>query len=133
MKRPVVFVIVALFAIAACSSPEPEEAVDDFCAAQDELTTSVGELSTLTLSSAADDVDTVRNEIGSAWETYETETEGLEESLKSQAQNAYTDYLNATEIIPPDNTIEQRVKAYVAAAEAFLADLRQISDSVNCE
>lgn len=133
MKRPLAFAAAAFLAIAACSSPAPEEAVDDFCAAQDELTTSVEELSTLSLSSTSGELDTVRSDIEAGWETYETETEGLEESLKSQAQNAYTDYLNAVEVIPPDDTIEQRIDAYVAAAEVFREDLRQISDSVTCE
>jgi hypothetical protein len=124
---------IAFLVIAACSPSTPEEAVDDFCDAQDELISAVGELTTLSLTSGEGDVDNVRGDIESAWDSYEGETEGLEEELRSQAQNAYTDYLNAIEVIPPDDTIGERVQAHVAAAQVFLGDLQQISGSVNCE
>jgi hypothetical protein len=131
LKRLTLLAIV--FLVAACSPASPDEAVDDFCDAQDELISAVSGLTTLSLASGDGDVDNVRGDIESAWDSYEGETEGLEEELRSQAQNAYTDYLNAVEVIPPDDSIGDRVQAHVDAAQVFLGDLQQISGSVNCE
>ncbi len=132
MKRLLATALLGVLAITGCSD-SPEEALAAFCDAHDELVTAAQGLGSLSVESTSDEVDAVRTDVESSWETYEAAAEEVGQDLKTQAEAAYADYRNAISVIPGDAPLEDRVNMTIDAANAFQDDLNTIVESTTCE
>lgn len=131
MKRLLGTALLAALVLTACSN-SPEDAVATFCEAQDDLVTAVENLGSLGVESTSDEVDAVRSEIESSWETYKKAAENVGQEIKAQGEDAFSDYRNAVAAIPDDAPVTERIQMNIDAAKAFAVDLNAIADSVTC-
>ncbi len=117
--------------LAACS-PSPEDALANFCDAQDDLLTSIGAISDLSLGSPADDVVAVRDDISGAWNDYVSAADELAEVQIAGVQSAYQGFLDAVDAIPDGASIGEAIQLSIEAADVFLAQVREVRSSVSC-
>ncbi len=130
-KSTLILALIGALLLAACSE-SLGEASADFCAAEAGLASAVDELGTLNPQSTASELEQVKKDISDAWDDYETAAEDTNEAAKTEAQRAYTDYLNAVEVIPGSGSLGERVQAHIDAAKVLVADLKIIADASKC-
>jgi hypothetical protein len=132
MKRQFAIALMGVLALTACSD-SPDENLAAFCDSHDSLVTSVESFGSLSAESTSDDVDAVRDDVETSWAAYEAAAEDVSQDAKTQAEAAYSDYLNAISVIPGDAPISDRVEMTIEAANVLKTNLNTIAESVTCE
>ena len=118
-------------ALTACGD-SAEDTLAAFCESQDELVASVEAARELSVSSSLDEVEAARDAVESAWDDYEEDAQELEDVAVEAAGDAYDQYVAAVDQIPGEDTLAEAYVSVAEAAEAYFAEVRAISDAVEC-
>ncbi len=118
--------------LAGCSQ-SVEEAGGEYCS---DLDTLRGELAALTSlvggDATVEQLQEQRDAVREAYDAAVSSAGDLDQAVSNEADQAYEDYQDAVDAIPGDASLTEAGPQYVAAVQAYLADLGSIADQAGC-
>lgn len=119
--------------LSGCSSPTPEQNVDEACAASDELDAALGELrATLTPDTTIDSVQDARADVDAAAEELREQTQDVAEDRADDVEEARIELGEAIDGIDSDSTVTEAVESLRTSADGVREALSSLVDELDC-
>lgn len=124
--------LAATAALTGCST-SAEEASEDYCEKVDTLESEVAALLDLVrIDASVDEASEQREKVAEAYDDAVSAAEDLAASIRDSASDAYSSFQDAVGDIPGDLSLSEATDEYTSASQAYLDELRSISDQAGC-
>ncbi len=127
---------VALFALSACTQPEPTSQADaegQLCTDLDAFATALGGLTDLDPATAtAEDVESTRTSIQDAWDAVKESAADVADADDTAVESAWQDVETAIDDIPTDVPLSEAIGPVQTAADAVRAAFAEMQNGVGC-